>query len=252
MSAEFLDVVDETGRPIAIASRDEIHQKGLLHREVHVWLFTSNGRIIFQHRCKDKDTFPDKLDASVGGHVDLGMDFESTALKELEEETGIRATPDDLIFVDSMHAKSFDPVTQTTNNALRYEYALRYDEPIENLRIEAGPGLGLKHGQLSYCWICRLRSGRSLYRVCSRVYIWIYTVTSGHCLKNETCNRIKLSRYCRSRCAGGCPVWRYFSSMALKISFLSHSLSASAINPWNDIFNALANQLCMTLSSARM
>jgi len=144
MSKELLDVVDEAGNPIAAASREEIHKKGLLHREIHIWLFTSNGEIIFQHRSKNKDACPDMLDASVGGHVDPGMDFESTALKELEEETGIQAKPADLVLVGTVHTSNYDPVTDMTNNALRYEYALRYDEPIGNLQVEAVDGSGFE------------------------------------------------------------------------------------------------------------
>jgi len=62
-----LNIVDEEGNIVGEETRENIHKNGLLHREIHVWLYTPNREIIFQHRAKDKDTYPDLLDASVGG-----------------------------------------------------------------------------------------------------------------------------------------------------------------------------------------
>lgn len=147
--SENLNIVDENGTIIGQASRAKIHKEGLLHREVHVWLFTSDGKILFQHRAKDKDTWPDKLDASVGGHVDLGMDWGDTAVKELEEEAGIEAKPDELTYITQTHTTTFDPATQTTNNALRRIYAFRYDGKLDDLQIEKGKSQGFEAWAIS-------------------------------------------------------------------------------------------------------
>ena len=56
MPKNFLNVVNDSGEVIGFDTRDNIHNKGLLHREVHVWLVTPGGEIIFQHRSKTKDT----------------------------------------------------------------------------------------------------------------------------------------------------------------------------------------------------
>ena len=87
-----LNIIDENGNITGEETRENIHKQGLLHREIHVWFYTPKGEILFQHRAKDKDTYPDLLDATVGGHVEIGADYESAALQELEEETGISAT----------------------------------------------------------------------------------------------------------------------------------------------------------------
>ncbi len=141
---EMLNIVDENGMILGEASREEIHKKGLLHREVHVWLYTPDGKVIFQRRAMTKDTFPGLLDASVGGHVELGMDFADTALKELEEETGIKAMAEDLIYLDQSHTTAHDPVTGTINNALRRSYAFCYRGEPETLRVEDGAGAGFE------------------------------------------------------------------------------------------------------------
>ena len=67
-----LNIIDENGNITGEETRENIHKQGLLHREIHVWFYTPKGEILFQHRAKDKDTYPDLLDATVGGHVEIG------------------------------------------------------------------------------------------------------------------------------------------------------------------------------------
>ena len=69
---EYLNIVDDNDNIIGQKTREEIHQQGLLHQEIHVYFITPNKEIIFQHRAEDKDTYPDLLSATVGGHVDIG------------------------------------------------------------------------------------------------------------------------------------------------------------------------------------
>ena len=81
-----LNIIDEQENIIGEETRENIHNQGLLHREVHVWFYTPKGEIIFQHREKDKDTYPDLLDATVGGHVEISLDYENTALPDLASQ----------------------------------------------------------------------------------------------------------------------------------------------------------------------
>ena len=66
MKEELLEIVSKDNIVIGLETRKVIHEKGLLHREIHVWFITPDRKIIFQHRAKDKDTYPDKLDATIG------------------------------------------------------------------------------------------------------------------------------------------------------------------------------------------
>ena len=100
--AEFLNIVSEDDEIIVPGTRERIHKEGLLHQEVHIYFVTPKKEIIFQHRAKDKDTFPDLLDATVGGHVEIGDSYEQTAIKEAEEETGIKINPLDLVFINKI------------------------------------------------------------------------------------------------------------------------------------------------------
>lgn len=139
-----LNIVDENGKIIGEDSRENIHNKGLLHREVHVWFFTPKGEIIFQHRSKNADTFPDLLDATVGGHVEINQNYEDTAVKEIEEETGAKISVDKLVLIEYTRTKGFDPVTNKTNNVLRAVYAYCFDKNLKTLKLEQGKGVGFE------------------------------------------------------------------------------------------------------------
>ncbi len=141
---ELLEVVDENDNVVGLETRAKIHQDGLLHREIHIWFFTPNGEIIFQHRAKDKDTYPDKLDATVGGHVEPGMSYEETAVKECKEETGIDIDLEKLVLVKKMRNTSFDEATGLTNNTIRDQYAYLYEQALDELQVEDGKALGFE------------------------------------------------------------------------------------------------------------
>ncbi|KKS25889.1 MAG: NUDIX hydrolase [Parcubacteria group bacterium GW2011_GWA2_42_11] len=139
-----LNIVDESGNLISEETRENIHKQGLLHREIHIWFYTPKGEIIFQHREKDKNTYPDLLDATVGGHVEIGSDYENAALQELEEETGIKAMKDNLAFIQTVRSETYDKATSMTNNVVRAIYAYRYDGNVEDLRVENGKAIGFE------------------------------------------------------------------------------------------------------------
>ncbi len=91
---EILDVVDADDRVVGSMARGEIHRKGLFHRSVHVFLFDESGRLYLQRRSYEKAEHPGKWDSSASGHVDSGESYEEAARRELEEEIGVRASPE--------------------------------------------------------------------------------------------------------------------------------------------------------------
>ncbi len=140
----MLEVIDENDNTVGLETRAKIHQDGLLHREIHVWFVTPQGEIIFQHRAKDKDTYPDKLDATVGGHVEPKMSYEKTAIKECKEETGVDIDIKNLVFLAKIKKRSFDKATGLTNNTIRSQYAYLYSGSINDLQIEKGKSQGFE------------------------------------------------------------------------------------------------------------
>ena len=97
---EYLDIVDEAGHPTgSTISRSEAHQQGILHRTAHVWVVRSTkGRteVLLQKRSEEKESFPGMYDTSSAGHIPAGEEPIPSALRELSEELGITATPEQL------------------------------------------------------------------------------------------------------------------------------------------------------------
>jgi isopentenyl-diphosphate Delta-isomerase len=89
--SELVDLIDERDDVIGQATKDECHQKGLLHRSVFVFLFDPEHRMILQKRSAKKAVRPNKITAAACGHVHTGEDVEEAAHRELQEELGIDA-----------------------------------------------------------------------------------------------------------------------------------------------------------------
>jgi len=83
-------VVDENDQVIGQKTRGEVHAEKLLHRAVHIFVFNKRGDLLLQQRSMFKDAHPGVWDSSVSGHLDAGEDYGPAAVRELEEEMGIR------------------------------------------------------------------------------------------------------------------------------------------------------------------
>lgn len=142
--SNLLNIVDENDEIIGQETREKIHRAGLLHRETVVYFITPQHEIIFQHRAKNKDTFPDLLDATVGGHVEIGQSYEEAAIRETEEETGLKIKPSELIFVSKAQRRANDKVTGMINNAIKCRYLYVFPGDPRSLRVEKGKALGFE------------------------------------------------------------------------------------------------------------
>lgn len=69
---------------------EEILEKGLLHRVVHVLVEDEKGNILLQFRGPNVVTNPNTWDFATAGYVDPGESYKQTALRELAEELGLR------------------------------------------------------------------------------------------------------------------------------------------------------------------
>lgn len=94
---ELIDILDKDGNFTGVtAMKSEAHRKGFFHNSVHIWFYTKDGRLLIQQRAKNKDTHPLFWDVSVAGHVGAGEEIEASAVREAEEEIGVRISKNDL------------------------------------------------------------------------------------------------------------------------------------------------------------
>lgn len=97
---ELLEVLsddyEETG---IVRERSIVHEMGSWHKTSHVWIVrkTDKGKdILLQKRSHNKDSYPGCYDISSAGHIPAGIDYLESALRELREELGIQALPEEL------------------------------------------------------------------------------------------------------------------------------------------------------------
>lgn len=95
-ASEIVPVVDENGLVIGRASREYCHagaesaQNGaLLHPVVHLQIIDRYSRFFLQHRSENKETFPNRWDTAVGGHVAYGEYYQEALFREAGEELGL-------------------------------------------------------------------------------------------------------------------------------------------------------------------
>lgn len=101
---EMFDVVDEHNQVVRQAARREVHANNWLHRAVHIFVLNAKGEIFLQLRSHLKDKKPGKWDSSAAGHLDAGEDYLPCAVRELEEELGIRTAPEQLTLAGQVAA----------------------------------------------------------------------------------------------------------------------------------------------------
>lgn len=89
MTEELLDIVDDNDHVIGQESRTIVHQRGLQHRGVHVFLFTDDGKMLIQKRSADRAASPSLLDCSISEHVKAGEDYHDAAIRGMKEELGV-------------------------------------------------------------------------------------------------------------------------------------------------------------------
>jgi len=89
MEKELLEIVDESNQVVGKAERQAIHESGLWHRGVHVFLFTPESKLLVQKRSKHRKESPSTLDCSLSEHLKPGESYSEGALRGLREELGL-------------------------------------------------------------------------------------------------------------------------------------------------------------------
>ncbi|MBQ9834502.1 MAG: NUDIX domain-containing protein [Bacilli bacterium] len=93
---ELLEVLNSNGYATGeILDKVIIHNEGLYHKEVAIFLINDNKEILLQKRSSTKNIHPNKW-AWHGGHVIAGESNIDAIIRESKEELGINLSPKDL------------------------------------------------------------------------------------------------------------------------------------------------------------
>ncbi|MBS2970870.1 NUDIX hydrolase [Metabacillus sp. KIGAM252] len=91
METELLKVLDESGRCLGTATREEVHRKGYWHETFHCWMterWMDRIYLYFQLRSSCKKDYPSLLDITAAGHL-LADETAEDGVREVEEELGL-------------------------------------------------------------------------------------------------------------------------------------------------------------------
>jgi isopentenyl-diphosphate delta-isomerase len=92
---EPLILVDGDDQVLGYGRKADVHAgEGILHRAFSVFLFDAEGRILLQQRSADKPLWPLFWSNSCCSHPRRGETEVGAAERRMEEELGIRATPE--------------------------------------------------------------------------------------------------------------------------------------------------------------
>ena len=105
--AEYLDLRAPDGSVTGeVKERSLVHLEGDPHGTAHVWIVRMEAdgpALLLQKRSRTKDAYPGCWDVSSAGHLPAGSDFLESALRELAEELGVEARPEELEFIGFRH-----------------------------------------------------------------------------------------------------------------------------------------------------
>ncbi|GAB7034512.1 NUDIX domain-containing protein [Streptomyces sp. NPDC021749] len=90
---EVLDIVDENDQVVGQAPRGESYARRMRTRAAFVLVRDAEDRIFVHRRTPEKLVFPAHYDMFVGGVVGAGESYDQAALREAEEELGVRGLP---------------------------------------------------------------------------------------------------------------------------------------------------------------
>lgn len=101
---EIWDIYDENAKRTGRTMERGVPDPGDYMLCVHIYLYTSDGRFLIQKRAMNKETHPGEWDVT-GGAVLSGEESIDGAIRETEEEVGLKLDKSELCFVGRLKRK---------------------------------------------------------------------------------------------------------------------------------------------------
>ena len=127
---EILDIYTKDGKYLGTKTRKECHQKdpGFYHKPVWIWIVNNKNEILVQKRASVKKSFPNYWDMPSAGHVAAGETSIEGAIRETEEELGLKTKKEDYIYVGEYICEKTWEIGQI--------YLLKLDVSLENIKLQ--------------------------------------------------------------------------------------------------------------------
>jgi len=133
-----LDIFDENGNSLGYTEEGvAAHDKRLWHKTAHIWIINPNGELLFQQRNRNDRKHPNAWDISAAGHIRSLETTRTGGVRELYDEIGILASPEDLIFLFNIKSEK----SHHHNDV----FLLPLDFPAEKCVFRDGEACGAKY-----------------------------------------------------------------------------------------------------------
>lgn len=83
-------IVNDDDQIIGYKEKNQAYKEGLMLRAIQIFVYNEDGELFIQKRSKNKLRYPNCFCSSVAGHVEPGESYQKAAIRELEEELGIK------------------------------------------------------------------------------------------------------------------------------------------------------------------
>ena len=142
---ELLDVLDENGDYTGkVEERKLVHDYGLWHIHVGVWIMNKNGELLFQKRSMKKKINPGKW-TRTGGHVDSGETPLNAVQRETYEEIGVKIPLDKFELLNINKEEVYIADYNIINRHFVYSYFALVDYKIEDYTMQEEEVSALKY-----------------------------------------------------------------------------------------------------------
>lgn len=142
---ELLDILDEQGNYTGKSEeRKIVHEKGLWHIHVGIWIMNQNGELLFQKRSKNKKINPNKW-TRTGGHVDKGETPLEGIQRETEEEIGVKIPINNIELININKKEVYFPEKNIYNRHFIYNYFTFVNYKIEDYKMQKEEVSDLKY-----------------------------------------------------------------------------------------------------------
>lgn len=132
--SELWDLYDQDRKPLNKTHvRGIPTSKGEYHIVVDIWTINSNGEILIDKRHPNKK-FGGFWECT-SGSVIIGEDSITGALRELEEELGIKATSEELILIQSIQSHDSFVDTYVINKDISIESLILQEEEVTEAKF---------------------------------------------------------------------------------------------------------------------